>query len=521
MTPHSPAASFPSADRGDPLPGARWALGLLLSINLFNYIDRQVLAAVVPSIEREFFPWHYARRAMLSWCQQAFGFEPERELDFGVACLRRFDQRIFGGMGFQIQEALCPSQNSLTPFLDWFQRAFGFEPMLALIGTLAMAFMIVYTVTAPIFGRMAERCSRWVLVGVAIMLWSLASGASGLATSFLMLLVTRCFVGIGEAAYGPVAPSVLSDFYPVKVRGRVLAWFYMAIPVGSASGYLLGGLMAGLNSDHGWRWAFYLVVVPGIVLGLCCFFMHEPPRGQADLAVEAPFPRLAWKDYRILLRTPSYILCTLGMTAMTFALGGIGFWMVYYLQEKRGLTESSAIVFGTITVVAGLVATLLGGMAGDRLRARCGGSYFLVSGIAMLAGLPMFLAVLYVPFPWAWGCIFMACFCLFFNTGPTNTILANVTHPAMRATAFALNIFVIHSFGDVISPVIIGMIADKHQGDMNMAFQVVGFMFLVSGTVWLLGMRFLARDTALASLRLGRMSAGLQSLWFFQTSRSG
>jgi predicted MFS family arabinose efflux permease len=150
--------------------------------------------------------------------------------------------------------------------------------------------------------------------------------------------------------------------------------------------------------------------------------------------------------------------------------------------------------------VSGLAGTLLGGMAGDKLRSRYPGSYFLVSAVAMLTGFIPFVAVLYVPFPWAWLCMLAACFCLFFNTGPTNTVLANVTHPAMRAAAFALNIFVIHSLGDVISPLIIGLISDKY--NMNAAFLLVGFMFLVSAGFWFWGAKYLARDTQLAPGRL-------------------
>jgi MFS transporter, Spinster family, sphingosine-1-phosphate transporter len=123
-----------------------------------------------------------------------------------------------------------------------------------------------------------------------------------------------------------------------------------------------------------------------------------------------------------------------------------------------------------------------------------------VSGAAMLAGFPLFLGVLIAPFPSAWLFIFFACFCLFFNTGPTNTVLANVTHPAMRATGFALSIFVIHALGDVISPVIIGILSDRY--NMDVAFLAVGLMFLVAGVLWLCGARFLARDTERAPLRL-------------------
>ncbi len=458
MTSVAPHPTDPPQDRDRPYPGARAALGLLLLINLFNYIDRNVLAAVVPWIKESFFG-----------ANSAMG----------------------GG-------------RTLTALLDWSQRHLGFKPENALIGILGAAFMVIYTVGAPVFGRLAERYSRWVLVAIGVILWSLASGASGLAMTFMLLLLTRCFVGVGEAAYGPVAPSIISDFYPVRIRGQVLAWFYMAIPVGSALGYVLGETVAksGLGpwgarslggSAESWRWAFYLVVGPGLLLGVWSFFMREPPRGQADLAQAAPAAAVRWRDYRLLLRTPSYVLCTLGMAAMTFAIGGMAFWMPYYLQHRPGTGGAPITTFGAIVVVAGLTATFLGGFAGDKLRARFPGSYFLVSGAAMLAGFPLFLAVLKAPFPLAWGLIFLACFCLFFNTGPSNTILANVTHPSMRAAGFALNIFVIHALGDVISPVVIGVLSDKYS--MNVGFVVVGVMFLVAGVLWLCGAPFLQRDT--------------------------
>ena len=177
-----------SRERADPerraCPERGRALALLLFINLFNYVDRQVLAAVVPSIEHSF---------------------------FGPG----------GGAG---------RSAALDAIQDWCRAHLGFKPELALIGVLSMAFMVLYMVGAPVFGRLAERHSRWALVGVGVVLWSLASGASGLAATFFGLLLTRCLVGVGEAAYGPVAPTILSDFYPVEKRGRILAWFYMAIP---------------------------------------------------------------------------------------------------------------------------------------------------------------------------------------------------------------------------------------------------------------------------------------------------
>jgi len=450
--------------------GARPALLLLIAINLFNYIDRQVLAAVVPQIKRTYFGENGS------------------------------------GPG-----------TTLTALLEWGQHHLGFKPENALVGLLSMAFMTFYMIGAPVFGRLGERTSRWKLIAVGVVAWSLASGASGLAGTFAILLLTRCFVGIGEAAYGPIAPTVLSDFYPARIRGQVLAWFYMAIPVGSALGYVLGEQIAksGLGawsaqifggSTESWRWAFYLVVPPGILLGLWSCFLRDPQRGQADPGAEnTPTAALRWRDYRVLWQTPSYVLCTLGMCAMTFAIGGIAFWMPYYLGGLPGAGRAPTTVFGGLTVVAGLTATLLGGFVGDRLRARFPGSYFLISGLAMLAGFPCLLAMLWAPFPAAWVLLFLTVFCLFFNTGPTNTVLANVTHPAMRATAFALNIFFIHALGDVISPAIIGVASDRF--GMRAAFVGVAGLFVVAAVLWLWGARHLARDTALAPTRLAPSSA--------------
>jgi len=429
-----PGAAMPLHYRASqsPVRGARLALLLLLAINLFNYIDRQVLAAVEPDIRK----------------------------------------------------ALLP--NAADPR--------------GKMGLLSTAFIVTYMIIAPLFGWLAGRVSRWWLIGIGVVVWSLASGASGLAESFVMLVVTRCFVGFGEGAYGPVAPALISDLYPVSVRGRVLSYFYLAIPVGSALGYALGGQVA--ESSLGWRWAFYLVVPPGMLLGILCFWMRDLGRGAADPAA-APVKTVGVRQYAVLWRTPSFVLDTLGMAAMTFAIMGVAYWMPDYLEQRHvsgfwGLTPR--LIFGGITALAGLVATLLGGIAGDALRDRFPGSYFLVSAAGLIAGAPLLVLMLYAPFPLAWGFIFLAVFCLFFNTGPTNTILANVTHPAIRAAAFAVNIFVIHLLGDAISPAVVGFIADRTS--MRVGFLFMAGVMILGGLIWWRGTKYLPRDTELAPQRL-------------------
>jgi MFS family permease len=404
------------------LSGARSALFLLLAINLFNYIDRQILAALEPDIRANFF-------------------------------------------------------------------APGDANAMWKTGLLGDAFFVTYMVSAPILGLLADRISRWIIVGSAVILWSLASGGSGLAATFAILFATRICVGIGEGGYGPAAPTILADLFPIQTRGRIMAIFYAAIPVGSALGYVIGGLV---GAHLGWRWAFYLVTAPGLLLGFLCFFQREPRVDAHHLVQESP--RRSLRDYVTLFRTRSYLINCVAQTLMTFVTGGLGFWASAYLRYRNQSPDVGMTIFGLITVVAGLVSTLLGGVIADRLRSRLAGSYFWVSGIGMLIACPFFVATLYTPFPAAWVPMFFAIFFLFVNTGPSNTALANVSLPAVRATAFAVNILVIHALGDVQAFWLLGYIGGHT--NMHVAFLFVSGIIFLSGVAWLVGVKYLPADTA-------------------------
>jgi MFS family permease len=327
-----------------------------------------------------------------------------------------------------------------------------------------------------------------LIVGICVIFWSLATAAGGLAATFAVLFITRIFVGIGEGGYGPAAPTILADYFPVQKRGRIMSIFCAAIPVGSALGYVLGGT---INEALGWRWAFYIVAIPGLILGLICFLQTDP---RARSGVREEKKRAHKDDYLSLLRTRSFVFNCAAQTAMTFALGGLAFWMPAYLIFRGQPAAMAVPVFGGITVVAGLLSTLLGGFVADRLRKRISGSYFLVSGLGMILAFPLFIATIYAPFPLAWVCLFLAVFFVFLNTGPSNAALANVAPPKVRASAFALNILIIHLLGDAISPPLLGFVAGR--SSLNVAFFIVSIATLISGIIWLFGMKFLDKDTA-------------------------
>jgi MFS family permease len=356
----------------------------------------------------------------------------------------------------------------------------------ALTGLLGTAFLVSYMIAAPIFGWLADRTSRWMIIGISVLLWSGATAASGVAGTFTLLFAMRLLVGVGEGGYGPAAPTIISDLFPLQSRGRVLSYFYVAIPVGSALGYAIGGFF---TSHWGWQAAFFAVAPPGVLLGLACFLRRDPREDPGTAKVKQ---HATLRDYAGLARIRSYVWNTLAMTALTFAMGGLSFWVPGYLQY-RGLPPQSRIVFGGMLVLAGLMATLLGGIVGDLLRKRFAGAYFLVSGIGVMIAFPFSAAVVLTPFPLAWVLMFIALFFLFFNTGPSNTALANVTHPSVRSTAFALNILIIHALGDATAPPLVGAIADHT--NMDVAFLAVTAMMLVAGVLWLVGMKYLPADT--------------------------
>jgi sugar phosphate permease len=239
----------------------------------------------------------------------------------------------------------------------------------------------------------------------------------------------------------------------------MLSLFYAALPVGSALGFTLGGV---IGQHYGWRNAFFVAGIPGFFLAFAALAMREPKRGGSDGALAPALNASIATILSTLFRTRSYLVNAAGYTAATFAMGGLAAWWPTYLYRNRGVPlDRAGFLFGATLVVAGFLGTLAGGWLGDRIQARHRGGYFFASGIGLLLATPATLIGTLSPEPAIyWSATFVALFFLFFNTGPLNAAIVNVVPAGMRASAIAVNVLIIHLLGDALSPWLIGRVSD-------------------------------------------------------------
>jgi MFS family permease len=406
------------------------------------------------------------------------------------------------------------------------------------VGLLTTAFMLVYMVAAPIFGALGDRGSRTRPIAVGVFLWSIATVVSGFATSYAHLLGARAIVGIGEAAYVSIAPALLADSFSRAQRGRVLSVFNMAIPVGAALGYIVGGLM---SHHFSWRAAFFVAGAPGLLLAILVLRVKDPPRGSQDEsegqgdttrpahavaglpATSAPRAGLPAADhpptntpasgaaradhppantpasspiavYLGLLKRAPYMLVVLGYAAYTFALGGLAVWMPNFLERVHNIPAVQATTsFGAIVVVTGFLGTFLGGWLGDYWVKSSRQAYLWMSGVITLVAAPLtFVALTAASSSVYYPAIIAAELLLFMSTGPINSCIANMVSPTERASAFALSMFVIHLLGDVPSPTLIGWLSDL--SSLGKAVLIVPAAIVISGIVWLISARVSAKE---------------------------
>ncbi|MDR1684238.1 MAG: MFS transporter [Elusimicrobiota bacterium] len=322
------------------------------------------------------------------------------------------------------------------------------------LGFLGSAFMIVYMLAAPVIGYFADRTPRQIWIASTAFLWSAATMLTGLVKNYGQMIFARGLIGVGEAGFTSVSPSFAAEQFPVKARAKVLSLFALALPLGSALGYLLG---AGLGHRFGWRTAFYIVGLPGVILAAVALFALKDkrmaaPKEQRPKAVE----------YLKLLKNKPFLFTCLSQAMGTFTLGGLAAWMPTYLHRYFDFNVAQAgAVFGGLTIIAGAAGTFLGGLIADRLFIKTNKAYFLTAAASFILALPFAFAALFATGKAAALILLgFAIMFVFLQTGPMNAAVVQVTYLKIRSMAFALNIFIIHALGDALSPAFIGRASD-------------------------------------------------------------
>jgi MFS transporter, Spinster family, sphingosine-1-phosphate transporter len=419
-------------------PGrARYALGVLFTINLFNYIDRQVISGVLPLVQQD---------------------------------LRLSDTAL---------------------------------------GWLASAFMILYLTGSIPLGVLGDRVARNRLIGAGVGIWGAATVLSGLARSYGQLFAARAVVGIGEASYGPTASAMVSDLFPRERRGLVNALFNSAIPVGGAIGVMAGGLV---GSRFGWRTAFFLVGLPSVALTILAWRLGDPLRGAQDrLAPDESthVPEGFFDGVARLFRTPTFVMvCAVGML-VAFSIGAFNHWLPLYLHRvKKFSVAEASFWFGILSATGGLLGVVSGGLVGDLLARRTPAGHLLTIAAGFLlaapAGIVMILArepVVFLP------ALFFAVAFLVLYIGSVNAVIHNVVHPALRATAVAIFVFVINVGGAALSPAVVGLVSDRRQS-LQTAMLMLPFLVFFAGLIALAAATVVGSDMRRLGNGLGLAPGG-------------
>jgi MFS transporter, Spinster family, sphingosine-1-phosphate transporter len=358
------------------------------------------------------------------------------------------------------------------------------------MGALTTALFVTYMLTAPLTGWLGDRFRRKPLIVAGAVLWSLATLVTFWVHDYWSLYIRHALVGVGEATFTIFAPAVLSDFYPPRERNRILSIFYLAIPVGAALGYLIGGQ---LGERYGWRIPFFVCAIPGLVVaGLYAGFATEPERGGSEECggwIGRPSSGEILRNFLGLFANPGYMFATLGMAMLVFTMGGISTWMPTFLNRFAGMGVGKAgTILGAITVVDGLAGTAIGGWLAQRWLRRDHRALYLLSAWSVILTLPLAALVFFGPAKWAIPALFAAEFFLFLNTGPLNAAICNSVSAGVRSSAIALEVFLIHMLGDTFSPQIIGAISGVSNLRVGLGLTLV--TLILSGVLLFAGARF-------------------------------
>ncbi|KAF7667038.1 hypothetical protein LDENG_00082490, partial [Lucifuga dentata] len=375
-------------------------------------------------------------------------------------------------------------------------------------GLLQTVFICSFILLAPIFGYLGDRYNRKFIMIGGLSVWLVTATGSSFVTMshFWLLVLMRALVGIGEASYTTIAPTIIADLFTGSRRSIMISAFYICIPVGSGLGYISGSSIAALTGD--WRWALRLTPILGLVgLPLLIFLCPNPPRGAVENHGEGVTGQSSYlEDVKYLLKNKSFVWSSMGVTAMAFLTGAMAFWtptFLYRAQVTQGIRppctaqpcdNTDSYIFGAVTVVTGILGVCIGTTLSRCLRERVPNADPLICAVGMLGSAPCLFIVIFVAstsIPVTYVFIFLGETLLSLNWPILADILLYVVIPTRRATAEALQITVCHLLGDAGSPYLIGAISDavsKYSPESHeWSFHSLKYSFLICPFVGILG----------------------------------
>jgi predicted MFS family arabinose efflux permease len=362
----------------------------------------------------------------------------------------------------------------------------------AALGSLTFWFFLTYMCAAPLTGWLGDSFPRKPLIIVCALMISAVNVLTGTVHAFDSLLLRHAILGIGEASLGIYAPALLADFYPEDDRNRILTIFYTAIPVGAALGYLIAEIV---GARWGWRMPFYVSAVPGLLIAvLIWIYLREPERGATDAK---PTGREHRAHAISLASNAPYLYATLGMAMTTFSMGGISAWMPSFLQRAGFSPNTVGLTLGGITAGAGLGGTAIGGWIAQRWLRTNHRALYLVSAWSALITVPFGVLCFFGPRATMLPALALAMFSIFLGTGPLNAAIVNAVPATVRATAIAVELFLIHALGDTPSPRLIGMVSDRTTLSTGLGLTLVSM--LIATVLLFLGARTIPRHALTSS----------------------
>ncbi len=312
--------------------------------------------------------------------------------------------------------------------------------------------MIVHSLASIPLGILADRWIRKKIISFGVLIWSVATFISGFAQNFHQLLAARSLVGIGEAAYGPSATSLLADKFPEERRAAVNSTFHLGMFAGGTLGMILAGV---LGTYLGWRTCFFIVGVPGFVLALLSLRISEP-RKPHELHVE-----IKKSSIYSIFRLPQYLTVLAGGILLTFTSGSIISWITVFIVRYHNFTVAEASVsIGSIVLVAGLGGIYAGGRLADKFFVKGFPRSFVISAGFLLAT-PLLIIIVNTTAPvLLLLSMFAGTFFMAWYYGPVVALIQDIVPFDLKATAYAFYIFFVHLLGDTVSPSVMGRISD-------------------------------------------------------------